>query len=142
MKPGGIVTFSQFVRWLRIGAPIAFIAVAALTVRLTVLSANHYNRAVEAERADDYAEAIRAYTWSIRNYYPGNPYAARSLENALSIVDVYGKNERFDRQKQALQDLHAVLWAIRSFYQPYRIELRRIESALQAAGKHPKKQNE
>ncbi len=137
MKPGGNFTLSEFVRLMRVGALIAVIVFIALVARLTFVSAHHHRLALEAGHAERYEEAIRSYTWSIRNYYPGNPYSARSLKNALNIVDRYDEEGKSNLEQQALGDLHAALLALRSFYQPYPDELRRIEAMLHRSQNRP-----
>ncbi|MBN2330030.1 MAG: hypothetical protein JXR73_23015 [Candidatus Omnitrophica bacterium] len=110
---------------------IALLGVICLAGRLTMLSAGHFQRAQTADQAGRMEEAVESYAWSIRNYYPGNPYCGRAIRGALHVIDECYKSEQVDRKQQALLELRAALLSIRSFYQPYRRELEQIDKQLQ-----------
>lgn len=111
---------------------IAILAVFVLAGRLAILSAGHLTRAQAAVESGRFVESIQAYTWSIRNYFPGNPYSARAIRGALRVIDGYHEPGQIELKKIALLDLHACLLSIHSFYQPYREEYLLIEKELQS----------
>lgn len=110
---------------------IALIGVASLTGRLSMLSAGHLQRAQTADQAGRMEEAVEAYAWSIRNYFPGNPYSGRAIRGALHVIDECHESKQVNQKRQALLEIRAALLSIRSIYQPYKRELKQIDKQLQ-----------
>jgi hypothetical protein len=127
----GYVSFPDLRRIAFFCVTILGISVLVLIGRFAILSARHLQHAEWAEESGQFEEAIEAYTGSIRNYFPGNPYSARAIQGALRIIDRYHEQGKIEPRKSALLDLRASLLSIHSFYQPYGEEFRFIERELQ-----------
>ena len=125
-----IISIHRFKRIALFSAVITIFIVLALTMRLTILSARHFQQAELANQSGQLDEAIEFYTWSIRNYYPGNLYTTRSVQEAIRVIDQYDENSQIDKKKIALFNLQAALSSIRSFYQPYRDQLVIIQQQI------------
>jgi hypothetical protein len=113
------------------------ILLLASVLRLAMLSESHFRTACEAQQRGDFPTALQAYTWSIRNYFPGNPRVSQALRGALEITDTYRLQGKNQEAIQGLRDLQAALYAIRSFYQPCRDSLPAIEARLNRVSSKP-----
>lgn len=129
----GTFSFPDVRRFAFFCVTIGFMSVLVLVGRLAILSADHLRRAEAAVESGRFEEAIEAYTGSIRNYFPGNPFSARAIRGALRIINGYYEQGKIEPRKNALLDLHASLLSIHSFYQPYREEYLFIDRELQTS---------
>ncbi|MFB3787011.1 MAG: hypothetical protein ACE15F_11660 [bacterium] len=98
--------------------------------RLAWMSSHAVREAAQAGQAGRWDEAFQAYLGSIRNDFPGNPYAVEALRGAMSVIDGYHEQGQTENERQALEDLRAVLYSIRSFRQPHADVLRQVEQRL------------
>jgi hypothetical protein len=90
-----------------------------LFLRLTILSSSSYKQGEEEFNKGQYEIALEHFTWSIRNYYPGNPYVKRSVQRTLDIISQFHDAGLGTREQQTRQRLKAALRSIRSVAQPY-----------------------
>lgn len=125
-----------FVRYGGMGGGVVLFIFIILIGRLYILSATYYQQAIIAAENEQMEEAVQLFTQSIRNYFPGNPYVSRSINEIQRIVDGYHEQGQIEKANQTVSDLTASLYAIRSFYQPFSIQLQELEQRLQSAS-HP-----
>ncbi|MBI1389957.1 MAG: hypothetical protein GC154_16070 [bacterium] len=114
-------------RWLAAALAAAFIA-GALILRLGLLSSSHLGEAANLSKRGDYLAALDAYTDSIRNYFPGNPWSRRAAGEAFQMIRSASREAQARRRD--LEQLRGSILALRSFYQPYSSILNEIQTEL------------
>ncbi|MGI6458183.1 MAG: hypothetical protein ACOX5R_21550 [bacterium] len=130
MLTGGWVTLQDIIKILRKGLILLTIILFAVFLRLSYFSYYHYREAVIAQQKGDLLSALNSYSWSIRNYFPANPYAYRSVNNSISLMQDSLSAQQSENVQHGLHNLRAALYSIRTFYQPYSDSLRQIEEML------------
>jgi heme exporter protein D len=130
MLSGGIYTWSEFRGIVRCGMLVIAALLLASTARLAILSDFHFRQAREEQQRGEMQAALQAYTWSIRNDFPGNPYTRKAVAGALEIIETYHSQGKKSEEIVGLREVQAALSAVRSFYQPCKDTLPIIEERL------------
>ncbi len=130
MFSGGVLTKAEFRRILWIGFFIAPLVLLTIAARLAFLSYTHNERASDFLLDGQLENALHSYQWSIRNYFPGNPFVKHALDETLNAINGYHTKGKISEERTTLQNLRASLLSIRSFYQPYPHILQLVDEKL------------